>query len=80
MFLRNCWYVAGWNHHFPEDGLVTRTILGDPIVMANAPGRRMLQLASDGSLNQFRRLMAGLMNAEQQPKLAHTKEASHAVA
>ena len=33
MFLRNCWYVAGWSHHFPEDGLVTRTILGDPIVL-----------------------------------------------
>jgi phenylpropionate dioxygenase-like ring-hydroxylating dioxygenase large terminal subunit len=33
MFLRNCWYVAGWSHHFPEDDLVTRTILGDPIVL-----------------------------------------------
>ncbi len=32
MFLRNCWYVAGWSHHFPEGGLVARTILGDPIV------------------------------------------------
>ena len=33
MFLRNCWYVAGWSNHFPEDGLVPRTILGDPIVL-----------------------------------------------
>jgi len=33
MFLRNCWYVAGWSRHFPEDGLVARTILGDPIVL-----------------------------------------------
>src|SRR6266481_3394771 len=33
MLLRNCWYVAGWSHHFAEDGLVTRTILGDPIVL-----------------------------------------------
>jgi phenylpropionate dioxygenase-like ring-hydroxylating dioxygenase large terminal subunit len=33
MFLRNCWYVAGWSHHFPEDGLVTRTILGDLVVL-----------------------------------------------
>jgi nitrite reductase/ring-hydroxylating ferredoxin subunit len=33
MFLRNCWYVAGWSHHFPEDGLVTRMILGDPLVL-----------------------------------------------
>jgi phenylpropionate dioxygenase-like ring-hydroxylating dioxygenase large terminal subunit len=33
MFLRNCWYVAGWGHQVPEDGLVARTILGDPIVL-----------------------------------------------
>ena len=30
MLLRNCWYVAGWSHHFPEDGVVARTILRDP--------------------------------------------------
>jgi phenylpropionate dioxygenase-like ring-hydroxylating dioxygenase large terminal subunit len=33
MFLRNCWYVAGWSHHFAADALVTRTILGEPIVL-----------------------------------------------
>jgi phenylpropionate dioxygenase-like ring-hydroxylating dioxygenase large terminal subunit len=33
MFLRNCWYVAGWSHDVPRDGLVARTILGDPIVL-----------------------------------------------
>jgi phenylpropionate dioxygenase-like ring-hydroxylating dioxygenase large terminal subunit len=33
MFLRNCWYAAGWSHHFSADALVTRTILGDPIVL-----------------------------------------------
>jgi phenylpropionate dioxygenase-like ring-hydroxylating dioxygenase large terminal subunit len=33
MFLRNCWYVAGWSHHFPEDRPVARTMLGEPIVL-----------------------------------------------
>src|SRR5262245_33197630 len=33
MFLRNCWYVAGWSHHFGNDGLVSRTILDDPMVL-----------------------------------------------
>jgi phenylpropionate dioxygenase-like ring-hydroxylating dioxygenase large terminal subunit len=33
MFLRNCWYVAGWSHHFPEKAPVARTILGEPIVI-----------------------------------------------
>jgi vanillate O-demethylase monooxygenase subunit len=33
MFLRNCWYVAGWSHHFPSDRPVPRTLLGEPIVL-----------------------------------------------
>ena len=33
MFLRNCWYVAGWSHHFPSDRPVARAILGEPIVL-----------------------------------------------
>ena len=33
MFLRNCWYVAGWSHHFPDSTPVARTMLGDPIVL-----------------------------------------------
>jgi phenylpropionate dioxygenase-like ring-hydroxylating dioxygenase large terminal subunit len=33
MFLRNCWYVAGWSHDFAEDGIVARTILDEPIVL-----------------------------------------------
>jgi phenylpropionate dioxygenase-like ring-hydroxylating dioxygenase large terminal subunit len=40
MFLRNCWYVAGWSHHFPADKPVARTILGEPIVLyRQADGR-----------------------------------------
>jgi phenylpropionate dioxygenase-like ring-hydroxylating dioxygenase large terminal subunit len=33
MFLHNCWYVAGWSHHFPEGRPVARTMLGEPIVL-----------------------------------------------
>jgi len=33
MFLRNCWYVAGWSHHIAADSLVSRTMLGEPIVL-----------------------------------------------
>ena len=32
MFLRNCWYVAGWSHQFPSERLVARTLLSEPIV------------------------------------------------
>lgn len=33
MFLRNCWYVAGWSHQFAEGRPVERMILGEPIVL-----------------------------------------------
>jgi vanillate O-demethylase monooxygenase subunit len=33
MFLRNCWYVAGWSRHVPSDRPVARTMLGEPIVL-----------------------------------------------
>jgi phenylpropionate dioxygenase-like ring-hydroxylating dioxygenase large terminal subunit len=33
MFLRNCWYVAGWSDDFAAGALVARTMLGEPIVL-----------------------------------------------
>ena len=32
MFLRNCWYVAAWDHEL-EEGLLARTYLGEPVVL-----------------------------------------------
>jgi vanillate O-demethylase monooxygenase subunit len=36
MFLRNCWYVAAWNHEL-EAGLLPRTLLGEPVVLFRLP-------------------------------------------
>ena len=33
MFLHNCWYVAGWSHHFPSDRPLAKTLLGEPVVI-----------------------------------------------
>jgi phenylpropionate dioxygenase-like ring-hydroxylating dioxygenase large terminal subunit len=33
MFLRNCWYVAGWPADLPAGRLLPLTILGEPIVL-----------------------------------------------
>lgn len=33
MFLRNCWYVAGWSHDLPPAAPMAMEILGDPIVL-----------------------------------------------
>ena len=32
MFLRNCWYVAAWDHEL-DDGFLSRTILDEPVVL-----------------------------------------------
>ena len=29
MFVRNCWYVIAWDHEVPQDGLFSRTVLGE---------------------------------------------------
>ncbi|HTT11752.1 MAG TPA: aromatic ring-hydroxylating dioxygenase subunit alpha [Burkholderiaceae bacterium] len=33
MFIRNCWYVIAWDHEVPADGLFTRTVIGDPVLL-----------------------------------------------
>ncbi len=36
MFLKNCWYVAAWDHEI-SDGLLARTILDRPVVLFRSP-------------------------------------------
>ena len=33
MYVRNCWYVIAWDHEVPADGLFTRTVLDEPILL-----------------------------------------------
>ncbi|WP_295549200.1 aromatic ring-hydroxylating dioxygenase subunit alpha [uncultured Pseudacidovorax sp.] len=33
MFVRNCWYVAGWDQEIPADGLLSRVLLGEPVLL-----------------------------------------------
>jgi vanillate O-demethylase monooxygenase subunit len=33
MFIRNCWYVAGWNSELPAGDTMTRTIINEPILL-----------------------------------------------
>jgi len=40
MFIRNCWYVAAWDHEIPADGLLARTVAEVPLVLwRDAQGR-----------------------------------------
>ncbi len=36
MFLKNCWYVAAWNHEL-ADGFLARTILDRPVILFRDP-------------------------------------------
>ncbi len=33
MFVRNCWYVAGWTSELPAEGMIARTIINEPILL-----------------------------------------------
>ncbi|MGT2511490.1 aromatic ring-hydroxylating dioxygenase subunit alpha [Cupriavidus basilensis] len=33
MFIKNTWYVAGWDNEIPAEGMFSRTIIGVPVVM-----------------------------------------------
>lgn len=37
MFIRNAWYVIAWEHEIPLEGLFTRTVLCEPIVLFRDP-------------------------------------------
>lgn len=40
MFIKNCWYVAGWDHEVPADGFFTRTLIDVPVLFwRDAEGR-----------------------------------------
>jgi len=33
MFIRNCWYVAAWSSELPQAGMISRTIINEPVVL-----------------------------------------------
>ena len=33
MFVRNCWYVAGWGSELPDEGTIARTIINEPLLL-----------------------------------------------
>ena len=33
MFIRNCWYVAGWSSELPDEGLLARTVINEPLLL-----------------------------------------------
>jgi vanillate O-demethylase monooxygenase subunit len=44
MFVRNCWYVAGWDKDVPAEGFLSRTIINIPLVLWRDADRRIIAL------------------------------------
>jgi vanillate O-demethylase monooxygenase subunit len=44
MFVRNCWYVIAWDHEVPRDGLFSRTVLGEAILLYRTEDGRIVAL------------------------------------
>ena len=44
MFIRNCWYVAAWDHEIPAEGLFARTIIGEPLLLFRQHDGRVVAL------------------------------------
>jgi phenylpropionate dioxygenase-like ring-hydroxylating dioxygenase large terminal subunit len=44
-FIRNTWYVAAWDHEVGQDGMFTRTLLGEPVVFYRDSAGRVVALA-----------------------------------
>ncbi len=44
IFLRNCWYVAAWNHELIDGRKLPRTILERPVVMYRGESGKVVAL------------------------------------
>ena len=43
-FIRNCWYVAAWDDEVPVDGLFSRTLLGESVLLYRTAGGAVVAL------------------------------------
>jgi len=44
MFIRKCWYVAGWDHEVPSEGFLNRTLLNEPVLLYRDSAGRAVAL------------------------------------
>ena len=75
MFRRNCWYVCAWSDELGDRDIVSRTLLGEQIVLwrprrmieaqaANIRSSPMTMIKSDIGLAHARHLVANRLRSE----------------
>jgi phenylpropionate dioxygenase-like ring-hydroxylating dioxygenase large terminal subunit len=63
MFLRNCWYAAGWSRDFAPEALTPVTVLNDPIVVYRRRGGAAVAL-QDRCCHRFAPLSMGRLEGD----------------
>lgn len=63
MYVRNCWYVAAWDYELKSGELISRTILGEPIVLYRASDGALVALA-DRCCHRFAPLSLGRIEGD----------------
>jgi len=58
MFIRNCWYVVAWDHEVGADTLLSRTVIGEPLVLFRTGDGRVVAL-EDRCCHRLAPLSAG---------------------
>ena len=63
MYVRNCWYVAAWDYELEAGGLISRMILGEPIVLYRAQAGELTAL-EDRCCHRFAPLSKGRLEGD----------------
>jgi phenylpropionate dioxygenase-like ring-hydroxylating dioxygenase large terminal subunit len=63
MFLRNCWYVAGWSHQVTAGEIVARTVVGELIILYRTSDGRITVL-EDRCCHRFAPLSRGRLEGD----------------
>ena len=63
MYVRDCWYVAAWDHELTGEAPIGRTILGEPVVVYRAGSGGLVALA-DRCCHRFAPLSLGRVEGD----------------
>jgi len=64
MFVRDCWYVAAWDHELTPERPIGRTIIGEPVALYRAGNSGVVALA-DRCCHRFAPLSLGRVEGEE---------------
>ena len=64
MFVRDCWYVAAWDHELADDKPIGRTVISEPVVIYRAASGGLVAMA-DRCCHRFAPLSLGRVEGDE---------------